>query len=476
MGWDTNSEKARMRSLNWKLAGALLLVVAVSIGLMAYLINVSTSSEFRQYASQRSERYAEEVAGVLGSFYERDPGWTDIDELLANLLRSTSDRLVLTDSGGIVIADTGNEWVGDTATDVGLSGGTAVVASGEDVGEVYLFSATTGGGRGFGYGGGTQQSSVSNEGEFLDRVNMWLVVVAMVAAAIALALGIILTWYITRPIKALVRGAHQVAQGNLAYRVDVRSKDELGDLGHSFNTMAASLERAETERRRMIADITHELRTPLTVIEGTVDGIEDGVFKADKEHLDAIKEQTALLTRLTADLRDLSMAESGQLKLQWAATDLIDLVRRKLQTFAAPAQDKGIELVSNLAQEVPKVKVDPTRIEQVLGNLMTNAIRHTPTGGKITVSARMIDRDMAHGVDTHSAVISVADTGEGISLEHLPHVFERFYRVEESRSRGEGGAGLGLAIAQQMVEAHGGRVWVESEIGKGSTFFVALPL
>ncbi len=141
--------------------------------------------------------------------------------------------------------------------------------------------------------------------------------------------------------------------------------------------MAANLEEAETERRRMIADITHELRTPVTIIDGTVDGIQDGVFPADKEHLDAIKEQTVLLTRLTADLRDLSLADSGQLKLQLAATDMVDLVRRKLSTFAVPARQKGIDLVSELPQEALRVEVDPVRIEQVLGNLMTNAIRHT---------------------------------------------------------------------------------------------------
>jgi len=218
------------------------------------------------------------------------------------------------------------------------------------------------------------------------------------------------------------------------------------------------------------------LRTPVTIIDGTVDGIQDGVFPADKEHLDAIKEQTALLTRLTADLRDLSLADSGQLKLQLAATDMVDLVRRKISTFAVPAREKGIDLVSGLPEEALRAEVDPVRIEQVLGNLMTNAIRHTSSGGKITVSARVTDRDAVHGIESPNVVLSVADTGEGISPEHLSHVFDRFYRVEESRSRGEGGAGLGLAIVEQMVDAHGGKVWVESELGKGSTFHVALPV
>lgn len=465
-----------MRSLNWKLAGALLLVVAVSIGLMAYLVNVSTSSEFQQYSSQRSQRYAEEVASVLGSFYERDRSWAEVDELLSNLLRSTSDRLVVADGAGVVVGDTGNDWVGETATDVGLTGGTAIAAFGDDVGDVYLFSTSTRGGPGYGHGAASQQSSGSNEQDFLDRVNMWLAIVAIIAALVALALGGVLMWQITRPVKSLVVGAREVAHGNLAYRVDIKSKDELGELGQSFNTMAANLEEAEIERRRMIADITHELRTPVTIIDGTVDGIQDGVFRADREHLDAIKEQTAVLTRLTADLRDLSLADSGQLKLQLAATDMTDLIRRTLSTFAVPAQQKGIDLVSELPEEGLWVEVDVVRMEQVLGNLMTNAIRHTAAGGRITVAARVVDRDAAHGIESPNVVLSVKDTGEGISREHLPHVFDRFYRVEESRSRGDGGAGLGLAIVKEMSEAHGGKVWAESELGKGSAFNVALPV
>lgn len=466
-----------MRSLNWKLAGALLLVVVVSIGLMAYLINVGTASEFRQYASQSSQNYVQSVASVLGTLYEREQGWTSVDDLLADLLRSSGDRLVVADSEGTVVGDTGQEWLGDSASDVGLSGGTVVVSSGDDVGEVYLFSSFARSGRGYGYGGGSQQLvAESNEQDFMDRVNRWLVIVALIAAVVALALGLVLIRQIVGPVRLLSRGARQVAGGNLACRVDIRSKDELGELGRSFNAMAHSLEGAETERRRIIADISHELRTPLTVIEGTVDGIQDGVFPPDREHLETIREQTAVLARLTADLRDLSLAESGQLRLQLAPADLADVLQRSLLTFAAAAGDKGIELASDLAPGLPRVEVDVARFDQVLGNLMTNAIRHTPAGGTITVAARAIERDQVHGVDSPSVLVSVADTGEGIAPEHLPHVFDRFYRAEESRSRGDGGAGLGLAIVRQMVQAHGGTVWVESQQGKGSTFRVALPV
>jgi two-component system OmpR family sensor kinase len=177
---------------------------------------------------------------------------------------------------------------------------------------------------------------------------------------------------------------------------------------------------------------------------------------------------------LVSDLRDLSLAESGQLKLALAPTDLIDLVKRKAAQFEMRTREKDIELRLNLPEEAPEIDIDPARIEQVLANLMTNAIRHTPAQGNITISMRIVDGDEGHRANRPSLMISVADTGEGIAPEHLPHIFERFYRAETSRARSEGGAGLGLAIVKQMIHAHGGKVWAESKAGKGSTFYVVL--
>lgn len=469
-----------MRSLSWKLAGALLLIVAVSVGLMAYLANLSTSQEFEQYLAQGQQGYTQSTSEVLSQIYVRDGSWTNVQSLLSALLRSTADRLVVADSTGIIVGDTADEWVGEKASSIGLSSGTSITASGMKVGELYLLTSQTGNGKGYKGGdrGGspfTSPVAVTPEQDFLSQVNSSLIVTGLIAAAIALIIGLVLTRQITKPIKALVNGARQIARGNLSHRVEIKSKDELGNLGQSFNAMATSLNEAEQERRRIIADIAHELRTPLTVIEGTVTGIEDGVFKADKEHLDTIKEQSSLLTRLTSDLRDLSLAESGQLKLTLAPTDLRELVRRKVSQFEVKAQEKGIRLKLDLQEEASKANVDPTRIEQVIGNLITNAIRHTPPEGSITVSVRAINGDIAHQIDSPTIILSVADTGEGIAPEHLPHIFERFYRVETSRVRSEGGAGLGLAIVKQMVQAHGGKAWVESELRKGSTFYVALP-
>ena len=231
--------------------------------------------------------------------------------------------------------------------------------------------------------------------------------------------------------------------------------------------MASSLEQAEQSRRQLSADIAHELRTPLTIIEGTVEGMLDGVFEADGEHLNSIKEQTLLLTHLINDLRDISLAESGQLTLNLQPTDIVGLVKRIVSGYQPNAGEKNIRLDVSSSITSLEIEVDPVRIEQVLSNLLRNAIRHTPEGGSIAVAIDRADNKLE---------LSVADTGEGIEVEDLPHVFERFYRSGTSRSRKEGGTGLGLAIVKQMVETHGGNVAAESTQGKGSTFIISLPV
>ncbi|MBI4285797.1 MAG: HAMP domain-containing protein [Chloroflexi bacterium] len=474
-----------MRSLSWKLGGALLLIVVVSVGLMAYLTNRSTAREFRQYVMQGNIIHAQLAAESLGEYYAQGQSWQGVQGILPQFLMMGGERLVVVDSSGVVVGDTGRVWLGETEARLGLSGGEPVIVSGREVGRVYVLAPSTDGmmgmmsggmmGRGM-MGNGSPTVVTTAEEQFFSRVNRSLWVAGLVAAAVALLLGLLLTRQITRPVRALTRGARQISKGNLDYRVKASSKDELGELVQSFNSMAASLAGSEQARRRLTADIAHELRTPLTVIEGTVDGMLDGVFPPDSEHLTSIKEQTALLTRLIGDLRDISLAEAGQLKLERAPTDMVELVRRKLAQVEVKAQEKGVALKLEAHDKVPEINVDYMRIEQVITNLLTNAIYHTPAGGSVTVSIGTVDADREHQVSNPSLAISVADTGEGIAPEHLPHIFERFYRVGDSRARSEGGTGLGLAIVKHLVQAHGGKVWATSQAGKGSTFTVALPL
>lgn len=458
-----------MRSLTWKLGGALLLIVVVSVGLMAYLTNLSTTREFQQYVSRGNMMYAQSLAGSLGDLYAENQGWNNIQETLQSLPLSTSERILITDNLGIVIADTAEESLGKESKDVGLSDGTPIMVSVKMVGNLYLLTsggAGVGKGRMSGRNPQTTLTVVNDKEDFLDQVNSSLWQVGLIAAAVALVIGLILTRQITRPLRILISGARHLTKGELSYRVKVKSRDEIGELAGSFNIMASSLEKGEKFRRQLTADIAHELRTPLTVIEGTVDGIIDGVFQPNAEHLCSIKEQTALLTHLISDLRDISLAESGQLKLNLSLTDMVELVRRLVSNYTINAQEKNVGINLEEGLQIPDIKVDTVRMEQVISNLLTNAIRHTPSGGSITVSVRRDDEKL---------VISVADTGEGIDSEDLPYIFERFYRSGRSRSRKEGGTGLGLAIVKQMVEAHGGKVWAESESGIGSKFNILLP-
>jgi len=458
-----------VRSLTWKLGGALLLIVVVSVGLMAYLTNLSTTREFQQYVSRGNMMYAQSLADSLGDLYAENQGWNNIQETLQSLPLSTSERILITDNLGIVIADTAEESLGKESKDVGLSDGTPIMVSVKMVGNLYLLTsggAGVGKGRMSGRNPQTTLTVVNAKEDFLDQVNSSLWQVGLIAAAVALVIGLILTRQITRPLRILISGARHLTKGELSYRVKVKSRDEIGELADSFNIMASSLEKGEKFRRQLTADIAHELRTPLTVIEGTVDGIIDGVFQPNAEHLCSIKEQTALLTHLISDLRDISLAESGQLKLNLSLTDMVELVRRLVSNYTINAQEKNVGINLEEGLQIPDIQVDTVRMEQVISNLLTNAIRHTPSGGSITVSVRRDDEKL---------VISVADTGEGIDSEDLPYIFERFYRSGRSRSRKEGGTGLGLAIVKQMVEAHGGKVWAESESGIGSKFNILLP-
>ena len=479
-----------MCSLSWKLGGALLLVVVISIGLMFYLTNRSTTREFNQYVEHGNTMYIQMVRNSLGQFYSRQGSWSEVQGVIDGLLRVDSDRLCIADNSGIVVGDSAGKWLGKDARAAGLSNAISIIASGSKVGELYVVSLAAEAvpdqmmgmddnmmdmGPMMGIEPGSLPAATAEQ-DFLDRIGTSLWVAGLIAVAVALLLGLILTRQITRPVRALTRGARHIAGGDLAYRVGVRSKDEIGELARSFNAMADSLEKSEQARRRLVTDIAHELRTPLSVVEGMVDGMLDGVFEPTRENLTSIKEETALLTRLISDLRELSLAESGQLKLELAPVDITALVQRKLSQAELKAREKGVELKMPVARQIPSVEVDATRIEQVMGNLVDNAIKHTPSGGSVTVSIDLAAGNHAHRIDRPHLVISVADTGEGIPAEHLPGVFERFYRVEDSRSRSAGGAGLGLAIVKQMVEAHGGRVWAESEPGKGSTFYVALPV
>jgi signal transduction histidine kinase len=279
--------------------------------------------------------------------------------------------------------------------------------------------------------------------------------------------GIVIGRVVSAPITELVKAADKIGKGDLNTRVLPHGSQEMIDLADRFNKMAEELQHAETLKNNLMADVAHELRTPLTVLEGNLRAALDKVYSLDEAEVANLYGQTRHLTRLVNDLRELALAESKQLHLEKYPTDLNFLIADTIQALEPLAAEKDVRLVYEPAQ-LPELSVDPTRIRQALFNLLSNALRHTPSGGEISVAG-----DQAQG----GVVLSVKDTGEGLLPDQLAAVFDRFYRADKSRSRETGGTGLGLAIVKAIVESHGGWVQVSSDgLGKGSWFSIHLPM
>jgi signal transduction histidine kinase len=300
----------------------------------------------------------------------------------------------------------------------------------------------------------------------IEKVEARLVHFMALSLAVGLAGGIAIGRVVSAPVTALARAARQVENGELGVRVPVHGSRELRDLAETFNKMAASLQQAETARNNLMADVSHELRTPLTVLEGNLRAALDRVQALSEADIANLYAQTRHLIRLVNDLRELALAETGQLKLEKTLTDVRLLVNETVQALEPLAAEKEVQLLADLPQ-MPPIPLDSLRIRQVLFNLLSNALRHTPPGGVIRVKG-------AYG--SGGLTLTVEDTGEGLTPEQLDSLFNRFYRVDKSRSRETGGTGLGLAIAKAIVEGHGGTIHATSAgKGQGSRFVATLP-
>ncbi|HNS03208.1 MAG TPA: ATP-binding protein [Anaerolineae bacterium] len=447
-----------MRSLVLKLTLAFLFVGLIGALLVAVFVGLRTQREFNQFISDRNQQ---ELVDKLANFYQEHGSWEGLSAINLRLDDGQGQPafvrapVALIDNDRTVVLGSRNFQVGQQIGKADIRVSLPVEVDGQVVGAV-LFDLP---------GDVPRRDPRSPEVAFIAKVNRAIVFGALGAAVIALVLGVLLARAISQPIGELTEATQRVASGELGLQVPVRTQDEIGELAVSFNRMSADLATSNHLRRQMTADIAHELRTPLSIILGYTEALSDGKLHGKPAIYDAMYGEARLLSHLVDDLRTLSLADAGELALNRVMLAPAESLERVAAANAELAAQRGIRLEVQIAPDLPWVEADRERLAQVLANLVSNALRYTPDGGVITLSGEAVD---------HRVLLRVSDTGQGIDPEHTPHVFRRFYRADPSRPD-TGESGLGLAIAKSLVEAQGGTIEVQSVLGQGTTFTVALP-
>lgn len=458
-----------MRSISTKLILAFLSIGIVSVAVILFTARWNTRREFISFLSDQNQT---SILASLTAYHVQNGSWDGVEYLFVQ----TNDRddrqapgmgmgpsphmvmmqpFTLADRYGIVIVSNGRYLAGEKIPKEELDRGEVIIENGEVIGILVPL--------------GVPYQGNPRELEFINRTNLTLIYGALIGAVIALLLGIFLSRTLARPIRELTRATHAVSQGNLLQQVTVRSNDELGELAQAFNKMSAELSRSVNARKQMTADIAHELRTPLSLILGHAEAVHDGVLPPTRENFEIIRDEAMRLEHLVNDLRTLSLADAGELSMTIQPVEPDRLVNEAAARYQVESQKKNIVLALEIDLPLPSMKADPGRITQVLTNILDNALRHTPEGGIIILSAKQTDQHIE---------IAVQDGGPGVPPEDLERIFERFYRVDSSRQRGgelSGGTGLGLAIAKSIVQAHDGQIWAESVAGKGLRIVISLP-
>jgi two-component system OmpR family sensor kinase len=466
-----------IRRLWFHLVLAFALVTIVSVLTAALVVNMRAGDEFRTFVAQNQVQQLDLIPR-LAEYYAAHQAWSGVETVFASIrgmgpggmgpggpgMMRGPLALILTDADGRIVyrSTTANMTQGSLGS-AELRRAMPVMVQGAPVG--YLVAQLQ------------RDTALSSAAHlFLDQFNQALIQAGLIAGALGLISGIIVARRLAAPLNRLAYVAQRLAEGDLTQRAPVAGPSEVASVAEAFNTMAASLEQAEQARRRLIADIAHELRTPLSVIQGNLRALLDDVFPLEKKEIATIYDETLLLSRLVADLRELTLAEAGQLHLDRTLVDVTAIIARSVTLFAAHADEKRVRLQMDCTPDLPPVLADADRIAQVLNNLLSNALRHTPADGIVRIVASRAQQAGCATSDTDMICIRVIDTGPGIPADDLSHVFDRFWRADHGRARAQGGAGLGLAIARQLVLAHGGAIGVESEPGKGSCFWFTLPV
>lgn len=456
------------RSLSFKLMLVILLVSLSGVGLVALMAGQSASREFdRLLLEELRTSFGERAA----NYYRNTRSWRGVATRLSpergrpsrELLRGSNvpnpvaaglERTLfsLLDVNGCVVLPAGNLRTGTCLNIAELETVEPLDVDGVRVGWILTVNRLP--------------TLDPLQEAFLERFRNALVLGAIGSLLLALVIGVLLTRTLTRPLTELRAAIGDMRQGRLGQSVPVRSLDELGELAGAFNEMSADLERASVVRKQMTADIAHELRNPLMVLSGTIEALRDGVLQPTDERFHMMFEEAEHLKHLVDDLRTLSLADSGQISLNREVVPIVDLLDRVADGYALEAHSRDVD-IHVVSEPGLTAAIDPARIVQVLGNLVTNALRFTPAGGQINLTASRGANDL---------LLTVRDTGLGIPETDIPYLFDRFYRGNKSRKADAGESGLGLAIARSLVEAHGGGIEVASTVGEGTHFKIRLPL
>lgn len=468
-----------MKRLGTRLTLTLMAVALLTGVTTAGAVLWAAQGQFSGYRAQQGDQRVEEMLQYLAAYYQAENSWEGIAEVLTPahegmgygmrrmrgraagvgmfpgmmaLVNLGAERVAVVDMNGRTVADT----TGPEATLVPkeeLAKGLPILVGGRQVGTLLIDRPAV------------PPLSLLDQ-SVVRRLTIYAIFSGLGAAVVAGFLGLLMARRITVPLGHLTRAAGHLAQHDLSVRVPVMGQDEIALLGNEFNRMAGQLERQDQLRRSLITDVAHELRTPITFLRSQFEAIQDGVAEAEPEALLPMHDEVLRLSRLLDDLQALSLADAGQLPLQLRRVRPDSVTEAVASTFEAAAGAKGVHFHHEIEGDLPDLMVDPDRMKQVVLNLLGNALRHTEEGGHISLDTARAPNGVR---------ITVTDTGEGMSPEDLPHVFDRFYRAEKSRSRAGGGSGLGLAIAKGIVTAHRGTIQVESQLGQGSRFSITLP-
>lgn len=459
-----------MKTLRQRLTFTHTLVTLIAIVIVALLVTLLIGRSFDDFTQQEIRRDATQISEGLARFYERQGNWNRLPAFVNNrngpdrpLRTNPRRRIQIQDAQGNIVFDNAGRRLQNLVPRPSRSIEQPITVQGQEVGMVVL-------------GGPLTEDRPNSfltqfERQFLGRVYVSVIFGSIFACLVAIGTGTFITRSVTRPVSELTHAARRLTSGEQPKPIKPPAETELAELAHSFNTMASELARQEDLRRQLIADIAHELRTPLSVLRLQVESLEDGVEQPTPDKLGMLSHEVTLLSRLVDDLRLLSLADAGQLSFDIEQLNPRTVLERAAATITSRAQQQQITVHVNVPTTLPTVRADPQRLAQVFGNLLENALRHTPQGGHIMLGAK---QDQKHHL--HQITFEITNTGTGIAPEELAHIFDRFYRADRARSRETGGSGLGLAIVQHLVEAQGGSVSATSEYGKSATFQVNLPI